>query len=424
MTTTIDTRHDTHPSPARRRPRRRHRPWLRVALTVFAVAWGGNEFTPLLVMYQRADGMSSQLVNILLGAYVLGIVPALLAGGPLADRWGRRPLMYPAPIFAIAGSTLLAFGSGTPALLFSGRVLSGLALGLAMAAGTSWIKELSTSPYDPSAETDSSAGARRASLALTAGFGAGAAIAAALAQFAPYWSTMPYLVNIAVTAVAGALLLGTPETRHPLGPESAAPIRLTVPSARHRRFLLVVVPMAPWVFGTATTAYAILPSLVMHRVPGAEVGLSGLLCVIALSCGFAIQSVARRIDTPHSARAVVIALALTAAGLGLTAVASAALTVWFAVGTAAVLGLAYGLLMLSGLQQVQRIASPDDLAGLTAMYYGLTYVGFFIPATLSALHAWVSYPTMFAAGAGLAALCGLWVSATSRTRLIRLHASR
>jgi MFS family permease len=67
------------------------RVWLAPAAAIFAVAWGGNEFTPLLVMYRQADGFSNQLANLLLGSYVLGIIPALLIAGPLSDRFGRRP---------------------------------------------------------------------------------------------------------------------------------------------------------------------------------------------------------------------------------------------------------------------------------------------------------------------------------------------
>ena len=90
-----------------------------------------------------ARGLSVVVVDALLFAYVLGIVPALLIGGPLSDRLGRRPLMLPAPLFAAVGSGLLAAGSESVALLTAGRVCSGIALGLSMAVGGSWIKELS-----------------------------------------------------------------------------------------------------------------------------------------------------------------------------------------------------------------------------------------------------------------------------------------
>lgn len=111
------------------------RPWQAVAAAIFAIAWGGNEFTPLLVMYRADGGFSALTVDLLLFAYVLGIVPALLVGGALSDRFGRRPLMVPAPVLAAIGSLILAFGAQSALVLGLGRVFSGLALGLAMAVG-------------------------------------------------------------------------------------------------------------------------------------------------------------------------------------------------------------------------------------------------------------------------------------------------
>ena len=175
---------------------------------MFTVAWGGNQFTPLLGLYRDIDALSTGAVDLLLGAYVLGIMPALLLGGPASDRWGRRPLMLPAPILAIIASVLLAVGSGSPAVLFVGRIFSGLALGLAMVVGGSWIKELSNPPFD--AEADAAAGARRASISLTAGFALGAATAAALAQFAPLPAELCYLVHLVITAASYVLLTRAP----------------------------------------------------------------------------------------------------------------------------------------------------------------------------------------------------------------------
>ncbi len=121
------------PSPTTADGDRRPRPWQAVAAATFAIAWGGNEFTPLLVMYRDTAGFSPLTVDLLLFAYVLGIVPALLVGGALSDRLGRRPLMMPAPVLAAVGSLILAFGAHSAPVLAVGRVFSGLALGLAMA---------------------------------------------------------------------------------------------------------------------------------------------------------------------------------------------------------------------------------------------------------------------------------------------------
>ena len=368
-------------------------------------------------MYREENGLTNQAVNVLLGAYVLGIVPALLIGGPLSDRYGRRPLMFPAPALAIVGSCLLIVGGleSSASFLFIGRMFSGLALGLVMAVGTSWVKELSQPPFDMAA--DDGSGARRASLALTAGFGSGAVVASILAQFGPLPSVMPYLVNIVVTLILWFSMWGAPETRGRLEAPGRLRDDLKVPALSDRRFLYVVLPMAPWVFGAAASAYAILPGVMSIMVPGMEVGFSGLLCFVALSCGILAQQFAKRLDSLRSARAIGIAMVVTIIGLGIAVLASATFSLTVALIAAAVLGAGYGLLLVSGLQEVQRIAGPSGLAGLTAVYYSFTYLGFFVPAILALLNPWFSYPVMFAAGAVIAVLClGLILVNSKRDR--------
>jgi hypothetical protein len=47
-----------------------------------------------------------------------------------------------------------------------------------------------------------------------------------------------------------------------------------------------------------------------------------------------------------------------------------------------VFGCAYGLCLVAGLVEVQRIAGPHGLGGLTAAYYMLAYLGFAVPSLL------------------------------------------
>ena len=388
--------------------------WRLVAPAMFAVAWAGNEFTPLLVLYKRLNGYGTGTVDVLLGAYVLGIVPALLLGGPLSDRYGRRPLFLPAPFLAMAGSVVLALGHAQVGLLFAGRVLCGVALGLTMAVGTSWVVELSRS--EPGA--DPGAGARRASLSLTAGFALGAGVAAALAQWGPWPRQTPFLVNVALTAGPAFLALRAPETRAAVRTSARLLDDLRVPSALHRRFVRVVVPMGPWVFGCAASAYAVVPTVTTALATGWDVAYSGLLCLVGLGCGVVVQALARPLVARGSGRAIGIGLVLVAAGMALAAWTVARPHLALAVVTAVVLGCAYGLLLVAGLTEVQRIAGPDDLAGLTAVYYTLTYVGFFVPVVLAVLAVHVSYAALFAAGVVVAGVC-LAVVATGRARPVR-----
>ncbi|AFM19288.1 arabinose efflux permease family protein [Mycolicibacterium chubuense NBB4] len=389
------------PAGAQQRTRRSRR-WLAVAAATFAIAWGGNEFTPLLAMYRTDDGFSTLTVDLLLFAYVLGIVPALLIGGPLSDRFGRRPLMLPAPVLAAIGSITLALGADSAVALAVGRVFSGLALGLAMAVGGSWLKELSSPPWD-----SGNAGARRAAMSLTAGFGLGAGTAGVLAEWAPAPSVLSYLVNAAMALAAAAVLVAAPETRPRAQASPGRPwwTDLAVPAASHRRFLFVVLPVAPWVFGAAGSAYAVLPALMAAHAGGAPIAFSALLCVVTLGVGFGVQQLGGSLGA-DGPRGVVVALLLLVAGMGAAAWAAVVLTVWAALLAAAVLGAGYGVALLAGLQEIQRLAGPDDLAGLTAVFYSLSYLGFAVPAVLAFVStAGPSYPVMFGAGAVVALAC-------------------
>jgi MFS family permease len=379
---------------------------------MFTIAWGGNQFTPLLVMYREVSDFSAITVDALLGAYVLGIVPALLVGGPLSDRYGRRPLLLPAAPISLAGSLVLALGASSPLALTIGRVLCGIGLGLVMAVGTTWIKELSAS-------ADAAAGARRASLSLTLGFLCGAGVAGALAQWAPWQTGLAYVVHAGLTVVSGLWLLRAPETRASESAAARPRLRddLRVPAIAHRRFQRVVVPLAPWVFGCAGSAYAVLPGLMSAHADGKPIAFSALLTVLTLGCGVGVQVLGRAIDTSRSARASVVALSIIVVGMGLGSLAAARLTLVIALVAAAVLGMGYGLALVAGLSEVQRIAGPDDLAGLTAVYYSFAYLGFFIPAVLAVLTKEWTYPEMFGAGFVIALACLAIVSAAWRAHL-------
>ncbi|MFE9325552.1 MFS transporter [Nocardia sp. NPDC052278] len=386
------------------RPRQGTRNWWSVAATMFAIAWGGNEFTPLLVMY-KGNGLPVTTVDLLLFDYVLGIVPALLIGGPLSDRYGRRVLLRPAPLIGAAGSLLLAFGSASVPLLSAGRVLCGVALGLAMAVGSSWLKELSQPPFGP--ELPAGTGARRSAMSLTGGFAVGAGAAGVLAQWAPMPNTLAYLINVMLCLIAAVWVARAPETLSSQRNSGRLIDDLKIPAAAHRRFRCVALPVALWLFTSAATAYAVLPTLLAPKVHGVPIAFSALITVITLGCGFAIQSLVRRIDRAGTARAAVVALALVVCGMASAAWASGTLALVLTIVTAAVLGAGYGIGLVAGLQEIERIARRDDLAGLTAVFYSVSYLGFGIPALLAFLHQsfGLEYPTMFAAAAVGAAGC-------------------
>jgi len=381
------------------------RPWLVVAFAAFGIGWGGNEFTPLLIAYVQQAGYSRVDVDVLLGAYVLGLVPGLLLASALSDRHGRRPVMAIGVVASAIGSLTLAVGgvAGFSAL-FGGRLLSGLAVGIAMAVGSAWITELSRAPFDDAAP---GTGARRASICLSMGLGAGPLCAGLLAAFAPLPLVLTYLVHVVLCVPAlWAVLTRSVETRTE-GSTRGLLQGLRVPAAAHRRFTHVVVPMAPWIFGSAAVAYAIVPSLVAGELGHWALLYTAGLTVLTLACGVLVQPLARRLDDVSSARAVVVSMVLMTAGILAAVITALTRSPELAVFVAMLLGSAYGIAIVSGLLEIQRIAEPDELAGITGVYYSVAYVGFLLPAALAALARYVSYPVMLTAVAVVAAACAV-----------------
>ncbi|MEV4295406.1 MFS transporter [Microbispora rosea] len=400
--------------------------WRTVAAAMFACGWGGNQFTPLLLMYRRLGGYSTLSVDAFLGAYVVGLVPGLLLAGPVSDRRGRRPVLVAGAVASAVASLVLCFGGQSAWPIYAGRLITGFAVGIAMSVGSSWVKELSSG-------TGGGLAARRAALCQTAGFGLGAGVAGVLAQWGPWPMVSPYAVHLLLTAAIPVLLLRVPETRPPLAHVTGRPARrlltalvddLRVPAPARRRFRLVVLPMAPWVFAAAGLAYAVMPQLVGFRVGDWGLAYATGLTVLTLGTGAAVQPVARWLHgemktgemktgevktgergSGGTGRAPVAAMAVMLLGAALCAANAVLLSPWLAAVTAAALGAGYGLAVVSGLLEIQRMAGPDDLAGLTGVYYMLAYAGFLLPTVLAGLSSWLSYPLMLAAVAAAALVC-------------------
>jgi len=372
--------------------------WLRAALLMAAAGWGANQFSPLLGAYRAELGLSATTVTGLFAIYVAGMIPGLLLGGPGADAFGRRPAMLGA--IAVSLLSTVALMADEPVLLGVGRFGSGVATGAVLAAGSTWVKELSQPPFDRNALPE--AGARRASLLLSAGFGVGGLVAAVLAQ----WTNLvaAYVPHLVLSAAAIVFAWGLPETR--LAGESAkgGPIGLRDP-----RFRRLVVPVALWVFAAPSTGFAVLPGLVAGSLAGYETAFAGLAIAAVLGAGLLIQPVGRRLAERGVLVVAVSGLGAVAAGMLVGALAAWSEQPLVALAADLLLGTGYGLCVTFGLTEIGKIAPPSGLARLAAIYWALTYVGFSAPYVFSLLSHVAVPPVILGAAGGLAALTGVYV---------------
>jgi MFS family permease len=370
------------------------RAWYGAGLAVGTVGWGAQQFAPLLLLYQADLHLTTSTIQGTFAMYVVGLIPGLLLGGPTSDRFGRRRVMGPTLVASAAATVLLILGGSGVGWLLAGRLLAGVASGAAFSSGAAWIKELSEGQRG-----GVNPGPRRATVAMTLGFGLGPLV--------------PYLPHLVLAAVALPLALSTRETKRP-SPEVTLRRRLRIPEARGRRFLTVVVPLAPWVFGSASIALAYLPGLVERSLAGNALLFSAIVTLLTAAAGILVQPLARRAYQPHTPRLLATALTIVVAGVLVAAGAAATATPALVIVAALVLGAGYGCCQVGGLAEVQRLAPPDRLAGLTAVYQAVSYLGFAAPFPLAAAARFVPPAELLLVVAGLAVLTLAWTTWQAR----------
>jgi len=395
--------------------------WIRVAVMMFAVGWGANQFSPMLIVYRHALGLGPDEVAGLFAIYAATLIPGLLAGGPLSDRFGRRACVLPFAALSPVATLLLVLGPRDLALIAAGRALAGLCSGMVFGPATAWVLDLSGGD---------ALSARRAALALSAGFGLGPVVAALLAQWAPDPLVVPYLPHLALGAAALAVGVTAPAVRsreEPSGrgesaraPESTGlgesarlgepgvTGRRWVPDAlRTRAFWLAVAPAAPFVFGSVSMAIVVLPEEVTSART-LSAGYAGLMTALAFAAGIGVQPVARRLAALRPRLGIVAGLGCAAAGAAVSVAAVAGPNRVLAGVGAVLLGLAYGLCLVCGLHDAERLSRPRDRGAVLAWYYVLAYLGFAAPYAVAGLNEVFGEPGTFAvlavAAAVLAAL--------------------
>ncbi|MFG1798130.1 MFS transporter [Nocardia sp. NPDC049149] len=387
--------------------------WLGPGLALAVMGWGANQFPPLIALYARELGLTAAVLNAIFGLYALGLIPALLIGGRLSDRLGRKPIVLVALAISAVGTCLLIYGGEAVSALFAGRLLSGVANGLAFGTGAVWVKELS------STAGDAAAGPRRATVAMTIGFSAGPLVSGLCAQWLGAPTVLPYLPHLVLLAIAVVAVRRAPDPRR----HAMRTASMTQDTATARRpgvvvhFMLVLLPFAPWVFGTAAIALAYLPALIAPQIAGHAMAFGAVVIGLAASAGIVVQPLIRRIPHPESPRLLLISMGVALVGIGVAAVAARWQSPWMVFIASVLLGVAYGFTQFRGLVEVQQIVGPHALGTATAVYQILTYLGFAVPFLLSIAQSrtGLSPATLLLIVGGIAAVATGWLAVITRT---------
>src|ERR1700678_1657086 len=199
--------------------RRRHRSgFWSVAFAFLIVMAVATLPSPLYVIYRVRDHLSALTITVVFAIFAGGTILTLLRDSVLAARIGRRGMMLGAVMMMMVAMGVLAAWKDLPGLLI-GRVLTGVSVGLAAGTAITYLVELRLRA-DPKASV---VVARTIGTSVTVGaLGVGPLIAGCLAQWVTQPLLVPYLVFVALGAIALSGLWAAPETGTPSPAEPAA----------------------------------------------------------------------------------------------------------------------------------------------------------------------------------------------------------
>jgi MFS family permease len=362
---------DTAAAPAARGRSHRSGFWT-VAYAFLIVMAVATLPSPLYGLYRIRDHLSAFMITVVFAIFAAGTIAALLGDRFLAARLGRRRVMLGAVAMMMIAVGLLAAWEALPGLLI-GRFLTGIAVGLASGTAITYLIELRL-------RADPGASAARAQVIGTCvtvgGLGIGPLIAGCLAQWAGEPLVVPYLVFVALGAIALAGLWTVPET----GARSAPTAAASAPAGSQPRARLPVPAAAGTLAGFAANGlFAGLSGLflatTLHHPAHA---LSGAALFVVFTCGVASQLATVRLP---ASGVLGLGMASMLAGLTLLVVSvrlsAPSLALFLIAG--GLIGAGSGAVFKGTTGLVLAASPPESRIAMTSALVIALYVGLSVP---------------------------------------------
>ena len=340
-----------------------------VLAVLLSIGWVANHFAALMPVITNDQHFSVAAIDAVFGIYAVGLVPGLLIGGRASDALGRQAVAWSGSTIAVVGTAAM-FVSQHADVLLAGRLIVGAGVGLAMSAGTAWASDLK-----------GPAGAATAGAVLMAGFAVGPFAAGVIAAAGAVGVRLSFGIAAAILVVAMVIAVAAARRTAVVAPtrvhDSAQATSVRVSSARALSWAL---PLAPWVFASATLGFIAIPPR-LHTGLAAPLAAGTAALIVNGSSGL-IQLVAHARE--WGPRTGTVAALLAALGYTVTAAAPSSMTLAVGLPLLPVLGCASGLSLRAGLIDLETSA-PQHLRGaLTGVFYALSYIGFGLPLLLTA----------------------------------------
>lgn len=327
---------------------------------------------PLYGIYREAEGLTYLDLSLTAVGYFVGTIVALVFLGRLSNHLGRRPVVLVSLALAAAGSlVLLDVQHAAPLIL--GRVLLGLACGVASSATNTFIVD--NAPSDPQWLA-----AAVASTAPMVGLTIGALGSGALAEYGPIQRTLPYLVVIAGLVVSACMVMMSRETA-PCQPGAVASLRptATLPEASRRLYPVASCTfVATWALGGFYQAFG--PAMATDLLGSTNTLIAAAVFSSMMAPSAVGGPLSGRLSPASAQRIGMVAFTLSVGGILLSLWVGA--VVPFLVASIFA-GTAQGVVLTGSIRALVTPASARERAGIFSLIYATSYSGAAIPSFLA-----------------------------------------
>ncbi len=369
-----------------------------VLAVLLATGWTANHFAALMPAIRDHQHLGAATLDAIFGIYAVGSLPGLLIGGRASDWLGRQSVAWAGSATALLGTMAMLFSQHS-AVLLVGRLIVGLGVGLAISSCTAWASDLK-----------GPAGAAIGGAVLTAGFAIGPFASGVIASAGQPGIVASFGIAAALVVAAMVVAVVAAQRTNVTAPAAARDREQSMPARQgSARALSWSLPLAPWVFASATLAFVAIPSH-MHTGLAAPIA-AGTAALIANGVSGLTQLVARaRRWGPQAGTAGAL---LAALGYAATAAAPPTMAPELGLSLLVVLGCASGLCLREGLIDLEAAAPQRVRGALTGAFYAVTYIGFGLPLLLTTVGS--------ADSAMILAAMAILASATAVSRAVRLR---
>lgn len=327
---------------------------------------------PLYDIYRQSNGLTYNDLALTAVVYFIGAITALLIFGRISNHLGRKPVIYIIFIItAIAIIILLDVNSATPLII--GRLLLGLACGLASSAISSYIADNATilPAWLPSAIISNSP---------MVGLTFGSVLSGTLVEFGSYPRTLCYLIILVILLICTILIGLSKETvkRSP-GIISSFKPKFSLPLADKKLFPLAsIIFISTWAMGAFYQAFA--PSIAVDQLGTHSTLMIGILFSSYLLPSAIGGPLTAKLTPKNAQRIGMVFFTLSVFGiifsLKISSISMFLLSSAFA-------GASQGAALTGSIRSLLSDIKLKERAGVLSLIYAVSYTGAAVPSFIA-----------------------------------------